>query len=115
MLEGVEDLARDNKEIQSDLEDLKLVFQWNIGLLKGYQIFNNGEYTYERDGEHSNPDLICTFTNKEIAKKLLEGELRDFRMKLEGKKYRIHFVENEEDMNVLEPESLSRIIITIWN
>ena len=105
MLEGVENLASDNKDIQSDLEDLKLIVQWNIGFLKGYQIFNKGEYLYEKDGEHSHPDLVCTFINIEIAKKLLEGELRDFRMKVEGNKYRIHFVENEEEMNILEPET----------
>ena len=105
MLEGVEDLARDNKDIQSDLVDLKLIVQWNIGFLKGYQIFNKGEYIYERDGEHSNPGLVCTFINMDIAKKLFEGELRDFRMKVEGNKYRIHFVEIEEEMNILEPET----------
>jgi UDP-glucose 4-epimerase len=105
MLEGVESLASENEEIQSDLEDLKLIVQYNIGSLKGYQIFNMGEYTYEQDGEHSNPDLVCTFINMNIAKKLLNGELRDFRMKLEGNKYRIHFVEIEEEMNILEPET----------
>jgi len=105
MLEGVEALARDNKDIQSDLVDLKLIVQWNIGFLKGYQIFNKGEYIYERDGEHSNPGLVCTFINTDIAKKLFEGELRDFRMKVEGNKYRIHFVEIEEEMNILEPET----------
>ncbi|NVM43371.1 MAG: 4Fe-4S binding protein [Candidatus Lokiarchaeota archaeon] len=99
MLEGVEDLANTNTEIKEDLKSLKLIVQWKIDSLNGYQIFDNGKYVYKQGGVHPNPDLVCIFINKETVKKLFEGKLRDFRMKVEGKKYRIRFIEKEEDMN----------------
>jgi len=104
MLEGVNELSKKNEYTRRDLEDFKLSIQWNLGPLKGYQIFNKGEYTYKFNGELPDPNLLITFTDIEIAKKLFKGELRDFRRKGEDLVHKLRFVEDEKDMNVIEPE-----------
>ena len=68
MLEGVNELSKKNEYTRRDLEDFKLSIQWNLGSLKGYQIFNKGEYTYKFNGELPDPNLLITFTDIVIAK-----------------------------------------------
>lgn len=104
MLEGVEDLARKYETTRIDLEKLKLKVQWSVGIFKGYQIFDYGEYSYEIDGELPDPDLVVTFKDLGMAKKLFKDELRDYRIMADGKKFRIHFYEIEENMNIIEPK-----------
>lgn len=103
-LEEVETLASTDEETRVDLEETKMSIQWIVGSFKGYQIFNNGKYTYELGKELADPDLRCSLKSLSVAKKLFNGEMRDFRIKVEGKKYRFRFVEKEEDMNIVEPE-----------
>jgi len=104
MLKGVEDLARTYETTRIDIEKLNLRIQWNVGVLKGYQIFNHGEYVYELSGELTDPDLVVNFTDLNIAIKLFNGELRDFRMMVDDNKVRLRIYEIEEDMNVVEPK-----------
>ncbi|NVM43370.1 MAG: 4Fe-4S binding protein [Candidatus Lokiarchaeota archaeon] len=104
MVENAEKLLRNNENTRRDLKDFKLSVQWNVGSLNGYQIFNKGEYLYKIDEELDKPNLLITFESTEIAKKLFEGKLRDFRQMKDGLIHRFRFVENEDNMNIIEPK-----------
>ena len=46
VLVDVSELAEKDEVTKADLENLKISIQWNIDIIKGYQIYDKGVYGY---------------------------------------------------------------------
>ena len=75
MLESIEEISKVDEEFQEELEVIEGKIQWNIGNFKGYQIFENGKYSFKIDAEIEEPDLTMILPDVDIAKSLLTGEI----------------------------------------
>lgn len=75
MLESIEEISKVDEDFQEEMEEVEGKIQWNIGNFKGYQIFENGKYSFKIDGEIEDPDLTMTLHDVDVAKSLFTGEI----------------------------------------
>ena len=68
MLEDVHLLIEQKEGILiNDLKDYNMKIQWIINNLKGYQVFENGNYSYELGGELNDADLTLEFVDDDLT------------------------------------------------
>ncbi len=77
MLSAAESIFKDDKDYQKDMENFSARVQWEVGSYKGYQVFENGAYTFKIDEEIENPDLTFSITDLDVAEKLFEGAITE--------------------------------------
>ncbi len=76
MMKAVEEIAKVDEEMQEDMEEYVVKIQWRIGEnVKGYQVFNEGEYSYALDAEIDDPDVTMTINDIDKAKAFFMGEI----------------------------------------
>ena len=78
MLTEQEDVTKQDKIYQKDIENSPLKVQWNIKGMLGYQIFEKDNYSYKLGEGLENPDITITFSDSEAAKTFLKGEIIDY-------------------------------------
>jgi UDP-glucose 4-epimerase len=89
LLAKVAQHAETDADFQSDLEGFNARIQWQLGQTKGWQIFQDGKYSFELDAELEDPDITVKFTDLEVARKLLSGESQDFLVNNFGREIQI--------------------------
>ncbi|NVM43374.1 MAG: 4Fe-4S binding protein [Candidatus Lokiarchaeota archaeon] len=102
MLEDIENSLSEDTVLQEDLKDLLLDIQWDICGIKGYQKFNNGEYSFKFGGELDNPDITMEIDDDDTALKLLNGEIDSFEYRFYKRKAKIYYIEKWEKEKVGE-------------
>lgn len=79
MLEEVDNLIEQKDEILiQDLKDFNMEIQWILNGIKGYQVFENGDYSYKFGGEIEQPDVTLVIRDKDLASRFLKGERLEF-------------------------------------
>lgn len=79
MLKDGEEYARTYKHYAKDMKGFKAKVQWKFGPVKGYQIYNETEYSFKNDAEIENPDILVACDNLNFVKQFLNNELDDMR------------------------------------
>jgi ferredoxin len=77
MLSEAKSIIQSDRDYQRDLEDFSARVQWEVGPYKGYQVFENGEYTFKIGEEIEDPDLTFSITDLDVAGKLFAGEISE--------------------------------------
>lgn len=77
MLSEAESIFQGDRDYQKDMESFSARVQWEVGPYKGYQVFDNGAYTFKIDEEIENPDLTFSITDLDVAEKLFKGEITE--------------------------------------
>lgn len=99
MLEDVRDLIDQKEEIlMKDLKDYNMRIQWVINDLKGYQIFENGKYSYAFGEQLHNPDLTLEFVDDELTLKFLRGEIGEYTYTYYKRKFKLYYPESREEI-----------------
>ncbi len=75
MLEDAAKYAVWEKFYEEDMKDFHEVVQWKFGPIRGYQVFNETEYSYKIDEEAENPTLVLGCTDLDLAYKFLNDEI----------------------------------------
>jgi ferredoxin len=78
MLKDMEKYAEIDEDYQEDMKDFNVKIQWEVGSIKGYQVFQGGKYSFKIDEEIEDPDITLKLKGIDIAKQLLSGESEDF-------------------------------------
>ena len=69
MMKAIEEINKIDEEMQEDMEEYEAVIQWKIGdNIKGYQVFKDGNYSFEMDAEIDDPDVTMIINDLEKAK-----------------------------------------------
>jgi UDP-glucose 4-epimerase len=79
MLKDGEVYAKTYKHYAKDMKDFRSKVQWKFGPIKGYQVYNETEYSFKMDAEIENPDILVTCDNLNFVKQFLKNELDDMR------------------------------------
>ena len=80
MLDEIDDLVEVDEILKKDWKDINMRFQWFLDGLKGYQIFENGNYSHAFGEEiEEDVDLTLRFADKDIGLKFLKGDLEKYR------------------------------------
>lgn len=76
MMKGIEEVAAVDEDMKEEVEEFEAKIQWNLGEnIKGYQIFDAGQYSFEIDGELDDPDVTMTVPDVNIAILFFTGKL----------------------------------------
>ena len=76
MMKGIEEVATVDEEMKEELEEYEAKIQWNIGEnIKGYQIFDAGQYSFAVDEVLEDPDVTMTVPDVNNAKLFFTGKL----------------------------------------
>jgi len=75
MLKSIDEIAKVDEELQDEIEDFEAKILWKIGNFTGYQIFEDGKYSYMIDEEIEDPDVTMTIRDLDVAKDFFTGEL----------------------------------------
>ncbi|MHA1320468.1 MAG: hypothetical protein ACTSQ1_11760, partial [Promethearchaeota archaeon] len=102
MLQDVEENIGKDTVLQEDSKDLTLDIQWDICGVKGYQKFNNGDYSFKLGGELDDPDITLEIDDADTALKLLNGEIESFEYRFYKRKAKIYYIEKWEKIKVGE-------------
>ena len=99
MLENVSLLIEQKEEILiKDLKDYNMKIQWVINDLKGYQIFENGEYKYAIGDELEEPDLTLEFVDDDLTLRFLREEIGEYTYTYYKRKFKIYYPESREEI-----------------
>jgi len=99
MLEDVHFLIEQKEEILiNDLKDYNMKIQWIINDLKGYQIFENGEYTYKLGEEIKDADLTLEFADDDLTLKFLKQEIGEYSYVYYNRKFKLYYPESREEI-----------------
>ena len=99
MLEDVRLLIEQKEEILiNDLKDYNMKIQWIINDLKGYQIFDNGEYTYTMGEEIKDADLTLEFADDDLTLKFLKQEIGEYSYVYYNRKFKLYYPESREEI-----------------
>ncbi len=79
MLVRTEKYAKTYEHYTKDMKKFKRKVQWIIGPIKGYQIYNESEYSFEKDAEIDNPDITVEFGDFITARKFFKDQFEDMR------------------------------------
>jgi hypothetical protein len=74
MLEEQEEVTKQDEIYLEDIKDFSLKLNWEILDLRGYQIFEEDNYSYKFGEVLDEPDMTLTFTDPVPARKFLSGE-----------------------------------------
>ena len=77
MLSEAGSIIQGDRDYQKDMESFSARVQWEVGPYKGYQVFDNGKYTFKIGEEIGNPDLTFSIADLDVAEKLFKGEIRE--------------------------------------
>ena len=75
MAKSLEEIAKVDKELKEEFEELDGIIQWNIGNIRAYLKFKDGNYSFVMDEEAENPDVKMILEDIELAEKFFRGEL----------------------------------------
>ena len=75
MCKAIEEIAKVDEELQEEMEDFDGKIQWKIASYKGYQVFDEGKYSFVMDEEVDDPDLTMIIESAETAKGFFSGEV----------------------------------------
>ena len=75
MLEDAAKYAVQYEFYIEDMEDFHEVVQWEFGSIRGYQVFDETEYSYRIDEEAEDPTLVLGCTDLDLAYKFLNNEI----------------------------------------
>ena len=75
MCKAIEEIAKVDEELQEEMEDFDGKIQWKIASFKGYQVFEEGKYSFVMDEEVDDPDLTMIIESAEIAKGFFSGSV----------------------------------------
>ncbi|MCP4761617.1 MAG: hypothetical protein GY870_07535, partial [archaeon] len=75
MLEDAAKYAVEYEDYAEDMEDFHEVVQWKFGPIRGYQIFDETEYSFKIDEEVEDPTLILGCKNLDLAFQFLNDEI----------------------------------------
>lgn len=75
MCKAIEEIAKVDEELQEEMEDFDGKIQWKIASFKGYQVFEEGKYSFVMDEEVDDPDLTMIIESAETAKGFFSGEV----------------------------------------
>jgi UDP-glucose 4-epimerase len=89
MLKDMEKYAEIDEDYQEDMEYFNVKIQWEVGSIKGYQVFDGGKYSFKVDGEIEDPDVTLKLKDFSVAKQLISGESEDFILNNLGKDFEI--------------------------
>ena len=76
MLEDAAKYTLREKYYAEDMKDFHEVVQWNFGPIKGYQVFDETEYSFKIDEEIEDPTLVLGCTDLDLACQFLNNEFR---------------------------------------
>ncbi|MHA1297322.1 MAG: hypothetical protein ACTSPH_12045 [Promethearchaeota archaeon] len=79
MLHDIADLIDRDEILIKDWEGINMKIQWFVHGMKGYQIFENGKYSYKFGEEIEDADLTLKFAEKELTLRFLKGKLERYR------------------------------------
>jgi UDP-glucose 4-epimerase len=79
MLTNTEEYANTYEHYAKDMKNYSAKVQWKLGPISGYQIFNGSEYSYEKDAEIENPDIIIECDDLIVARQFFRDEFEDMR------------------------------------
>jgi UDP-glucose 4-epimerase len=97
MLEDVDLLLEQKDEfLLKDLEDYNIRIQWCINGIKGYQLFENGNYIHGFGKEIENADLTLNFTDMDLTERFLNNELEEYHYVYYKRKFKLYFPESRE-------------------
>ena len=102
MLKNLESSLQTDTILQEDLKDFTLNIQWDICGVKGYQKFNNGEYSFKIGGVLEDPDVLLEIKDMNTALKLLNGEIDSFEYRFYKRKAKIYYIEKWEKVTIDE-------------
>lgn len=97
-LQDVENLVSTDPILKKDMQDYHLKVQWDILGVRGYQIFDNGSYSYQMDSVLSDPDLRLEFLNLESALQFLRGEIDEYSYKYFERKFKLYYIDHLEEI-----------------
>ncbi|MHA1328193.1 MAG: indolepyruvate ferredoxin oxidoreductase subunit alpha [Promethearchaeota archaeon] len=92
-------IARRSSIFKQDIKDFggKVILQWNVCGILGYQIFTENDYIYEIGKKIENPDLEIRIKNPKLAIRFLNGEDLGFhyvpRKDYKGK-FKLNYIDN---------------------
>jgi len=75
MLEDTDKYAMREKFYAEDMKDFQEVVQWKFGPIRGYQVFNETEYSFKIDEEAEDPTLVLGCTDLDLAYQFLNDEI----------------------------------------
>jgi len=75
MLEDAAKYAKQEKYYAEDMKDFHEVVQWKFGSIRGYQIFDETEYSFKIDEEAEDPTLVLGCTDLDLAYQFLNDEI----------------------------------------
>lgn len=75
MLEDGAKYAVREKYYAEDMKNFHEVVQWEFGPIKGYQLFDETEYSYRIDEEAEDPTLVLGCTDLDLAYQFLNNEI----------------------------------------
>jgi UDP-glucose 4-epimerase len=76
MLEDAKKYAVREKYYAEDMKGFHEVVQWKFGPIRGYQVFDETEYSFEIDVEAEDPSLVLGCTDLDLALQFLNDEIR---------------------------------------
>lgn len=78
MMKDQEKITKEHKIYNEDIKDCPLKINWDIKGIIGYQIFVKDNYSYKFGERLENPDISLKFSDLEVAKKFLSGEIKGY-------------------------------------
>jgi len=75
MLEDTAKYAKEYEFYEEDMKDFHEVVQWKFGSIRGYQIFDETEYSFKIDEEVEDPTLVLGCTDLDLAYQFLNDEI----------------------------------------
>lgn len=75
MLEDAAKYAIEYEFYKEDMKDFHEIVQWKFGPIRGYQIFDEIEYSFKIDEEAEDPTLVLGCTDLDLAYQFLNDEI----------------------------------------
>ncbi len=75
MCKSLEEIVKVDEELQEEMEDFEGKIQWKIASFKGYQIIEEGKYSFVMDEEIDDADLTMIIEDSEVARGFFSGEI----------------------------------------
>lgn len=100
MMKSVEEISPTDKKFEYDMQDFDLKIQWDICGVPGYQIFNNGDYSWGFEEKLEDPDLILEITETAVALKFLRGEIEHFVFYYFKDRFVLHYIERWKSVKI---------------
>ncbi len=76
MMKGIEEVGKADEEMKEEMEEYEAKINWNIGEnIKGYQIFDAGQYSFAVDSLLEDADVTMTIPDVNNAKLFFTGKL----------------------------------------